>query len=35
MDTRGGADEVHGTGGRVPDWVAAERDVTVGGYGAL
>jgi len=34
MDTRDGVDEVRGTGGRVPGWVIAERDVSVGGYGA-
>ena len=34
MDTRGETDEVRGTGGRVSDWVAEERDVTVVGYGA-
>ena len=34
MDKRGGADAVRDTEGRVLDWVAAERDVTVFGYGA-
>jgi hypothetical protein len=34
MDTRGGADAVRDTEGRVLDWMAAGHDVTVFGYGA-
>lgn len=34
MDTRGGADEVRDTGGRVSNWVIAGHDATVVGYGA-